>query len=127
MNKAIARYDPAADRLDWLMGTGQDRTHMVIVSGDQKRLFTTNVASATICILEQITVARRGGPPPGAPPPGAAGRAPTGRGSTTDWSVTVVPSAPVPKDLICLRTAGSSGWPTLRLAASRLSMPPRKS
>jgi DNA-binding beta-propeller fold protein YncE len=72
--KVVGRYDPATRKVDWVIGTGQDRTHMVIVSGDQKRLFTTNVASATICILEQITVARRGGPPPG-----------------TDWNVTVVP------------------------------------
>ena len=76
---------------------GCGSAHMVIVSGDQKRLFTTNVASATVCILDQITVARRGGPPPGVPPPGAAGRGPTGRGSNgfppsaTDWNVTVVP------------------------------------
>jgi YVTN family beta-propeller protein len=83
-----------------VIGTGQDGTHMVIVSGDQKRLFTTNVASATVCILEQITVARRGGPPPGAAPPGAASRGPTGRGSNgfppsaTNWNVTVVPVGP---------------------------------
>jgi YVTN family beta-propeller protein len=73
--KAVGRYDPATRKVDWVIGTGQDRTHMVIVSGDQRRLFTTNVASATICILEQITVARRGGFPP----------------PTTDWNVTVVP------------------------------------
>jgi YVTN family beta-propeller protein len=95
--KVVGRYDPSTRRVDWVIGTGQDRTHMVIVSGDQKRLFTTNVASATICILEQITVARRGGPPPGTPPPGVAGRGPTGRGAggfpppATDWNVTVVP------------------------------------
>lgn len=94
--KVVGRYDPATRTVDWVIGTGQDRTHMVIVSGDHKRLFTTNVASATISILEQITVARRGGPPPGTPPP-AAGRGPTGRGAngipppTTDWNVTVVP------------------------------------
>src|ERR1051326_6248459 len=27
MNKAIGRYDPATDHVDWLMGTGQDLTH----------------------------------------------------------------------------------------------------
>jgi len=69
---------------------------MVIVSSDEKRLFTTNVASATVSILEQFTVTRRGGPPPGTPPPGAA-RGAGGRGANgvppaaTDWRVTVVP------------------------------------
>lgn len=95
--KVVGRYDPSTRKVDWVIGTGQDRTHMVIVSGDQKRLFTTNVASATVCILDQVTVARRGGSRPGVPPPGAAGRGPTGRGSNgfppsaTDWNVTVVP------------------------------------
>ena len=27
-SKAIGRYDPATNKLDWSMGTGQDRTHM---------------------------------------------------------------------------------------------------
>lgn len=31
-NKLIARYDPTADRLDWLMGTGQDLTHMLVIN-----------------------------------------------------------------------------------------------
>ena len=93
--KVVGRYDPATRRVDWVIGTGQDRTHMVIVSGDEKRLFTTNVSSATVSILEEVAVARRGGPPRGTPPPGAAGRGPGGRGGAaapaTDWRVTVVP------------------------------------
>ncbi len=94
--KVVARYDPATRKVDWVIGTGQDRTHMVIVSSDEKRLFTTNVASATVSILEQFTVTRRGGPPPGTPPSGAA-RGAGGRGANgvppaaTDWRVTVVP------------------------------------
>src|SRR6188474_3853246 len=55
--KVVGRYDPATRRVDWVIGTGQDRTHMVIVSSDQKMLFTTNVSSATVSILEQFTVA----------------------------------------------------------------------
>ena len=96
--KVVARYDPATRRVDLVIGTGQDRTHMVIVSSDQKTLFTTNVASATVSILEQFTVTRRGGPPPGTPPPGAAARGAVGRGgapaAATDWRVTVVPVGP---------------------------------
>jgi len=95
--KVVGRYDPATRKVDWVIGTGQDRTHMVIVSSDEKRLFTTNVSSATVSILEQFTVTRRGGPPPGSPPPGAGGRGAVGRGasgappSITDWRITVVP------------------------------------
>jgi DNA-binding beta-propeller fold protein YncE len=93
--KVVGRYDPDTRRVDLVIGTGQDRTHMVIVSSDQKTLFTTNVSSATVSILEQFTVTRRGGPPPGTPPPGAAGRGAVGRAAAppaaTDWRVTVVP------------------------------------
>src|SRR5688500_2194080 len=31
-NRAIARYDPAANRIDWRFETGQDGTHMVLGS-----------------------------------------------------------------------------------------------
>ena len=90
--KVVGRYDPSTRKLDWVMGTGQDRTHMVIVSNDLKRLFTTNVASATVSILEQTAGARQGGPPPGG---GRDGRGPAGRGPIgpppANWQVTVVP------------------------------------
>ena len=95
--KVVGRYDPETRTVDWVIGTGQDRTHMVIVSNDQRLLFTTNVSSASVSILEQFTVTRRGGPPPGTPAPGAAPGTAAGRGGrgtpppTTDWRVTVVP------------------------------------
>ena len=31
-NKVVGRYDPATQSVDWVVGTGQDRTHMVVVS-----------------------------------------------------------------------------------------------
>ena len=99
--KVLGRYDPSIRKLDLVIGTGQDRTHMVIVSSDLKRLFTSNVSSATVCIIEQTIGAQRGGPPPGLPPPpGASGRGPAGpvpagrgpnRPSISDWAVAVVP------------------------------------
>jgi YVTN family beta-propeller protein len=33
------------------MGTGQDRTHMIFVTPNQKKIYTTNVTSATVSIL----------------------------------------------------------------------------
>ena len=50
-SKAVGRYDPATHKLDWSMGTGQDRTHMIYVSNNGKKIYTTNVASGTISIL----------------------------------------------------------------------------
>ncbi len=91
--KAIGSYDPAIDKIDWVMGTGQDRTHMLYVFPDGKRILTTNVSSATVTILEKTE--RPAGMPPG-PPPGNGGQggpppgpppAPPGG----NWEETVIP------------------------------------
>lgn len=47
-NRAVARYDPASDKIDWIMGTGQNGTHMVVVAPDLKRLYTANIGSNTV-------------------------------------------------------------------------------
>ena len=52
-NKVIGRYDPASQRVDWILGTGQDRTHMIVVTPDLERIFTSNVNSDSISIIEQ--------------------------------------------------------------------------
>jgi YVTN family beta-propeller protein len=99
--KAIGSYDPAAAKIDWIMGTGQDRTHMLFVFPDGKRILTTNVNSATVTIMEK-TEGRAGGPPPGMPPfPGQppAGQRPQGAQPSGppptppggDWRLTVIP------------------------------------
>jgi YVTN family beta-propeller protein len=69
--KAIGRYDPASGKIDWIMGTGQNRTHMIYVTADQKQVYTTNVSSATVSILEKVA-------PPMGPP-------------RMDWNQTVIP------------------------------------
>jgi YVTN family beta-propeller protein len=52
-NKAIARYDPAADKIDWQFETGQNATHMVLLSKDAKTIFTSNIASDSISHIVQ--------------------------------------------------------------------------
>lgn len=66
-NKVIGRYDPAAQRVDWILGTGQDRTHMIAVSHSLDRIVTSNVNSATISIIEQAPPPSGGFNPPGGP------------------------------------------------------------
>jgi YVTN family beta-propeller protein len=51
--KAIGNYDPVTKKIDWIMGTGQNRTHMVYVFPDLKRVVTTNVSSGTVSMIEQ--------------------------------------------------------------------------
>ena len=94
-NKVAGRYDPATQTIDWLIGTGQDRTHMIVVSSSLDRVFTSNVSSATISIIEQVDAPSFGPPrgtpagssPPPGPPPGIPRKTwrianvPAGRGS----------------------------------------------
>ena len=95
-SKAIGRYDPATQRIDWIMGTGEDRTHMIWVNPTLDKIVTSNVSSGTVSIIE----AGPGGGPFGGPPPGGAqgqtGRGPQagpppGRGGNQqNWEVTDV-------------------------------------
>jgi YVTN family beta-propeller protein len=83
--KSIGSYDPQIAKVDWVLGTGQDRTHMIWVSEDRNRIVTTNVNSGTVSIIDKV--------PPGAPapPPGAPNSAPS-RPSPPggNWEQTVI-------------------------------------
>lgn len=87
--KAIGSYDPGTSTINWIMGTGQNRTHMIYVFPGARKIITTNVNSATVTILEHTD--RPAGVPPG-PPPGAPGRMGTLPGPPGgDWNETVIP------------------------------------
>lgn len=53
-NRIVGRYDWSADRIDWAMGTGQNTTHMVVVSKDGT-VFTANIGSDTITIIDRTS------------------------------------------------------------------------
>jgi YVTN family beta-propeller protein len=63
--KAVCRWDPATQKVDWVMGTGRNRTHMVLVSKDLKTVFTSDDGSAMVSFIEQAST-------PEAPPVGGA-------------------------------------------------------
>ena len=101
-SKSVARFDPATNSFDWAMGTGQNRTHMIYVSPDAQRVYTTNVSSGTVSILVDTLIQGGFGPPPGAggPPPQGGGSPPPGAGGPPpgfkpqphrDWVQTVIP------------------------------------
>ena len=75
--KAIARYDPETNKVDWILGTGQNRIHMIYVSRDAQRIVTTNVNSGTVSIIDKAPV-HTPGPASGS------------RGMSFDWNQTVV-------------------------------------
>ncbi len=83
--KAIGSYDPSTHKIDWVLGTGQNRTHMIAVSPTLRRIVTTNVSSGSVTIIEPSRGQPRG---PGAPSTSATGPPPAPR---SDWDETVVP------------------------------------
>jgi YVTN family beta-propeller protein len=91
--KAVASYDPTTAKIDWIMGTGQNRTHMIYVTPDQKRIYTTNVSSATVSILEKVALPPMGPPPGVHPPQGAQPLAPPPGANQPrmEWNETVIP------------------------------------
>jgi DNA-binding beta-propeller fold protein YncE len=89
-NKIVGRYDPASHAIDWVLGTGQDRTHMVVADETQNRIFTSNVNSGTISIIEQVVLPAPG-PPQGAAPGAAPPPQPQGP-QRRDSQITNVPS-----------------------------------
>ena len=52
-NRIVGRYDPAANKIDWMMGTGQATTHMVIAGKVPDQLFTANIGGDTISVIEK--------------------------------------------------------------------------
>jgi YVTN family beta-propeller protein len=77
--KSVGRYDPATGKLDWSMGTGQDRTHMIYVTSDSKKVYTTNVSAGTVSILVDSLLRPAPSPNGFTPPP------------HQDWVQTVIP------------------------------------
>ncbi|MDE3124514.1 MAG: YncE family protein, partial [Bacteroidota bacterium] len=74
--KCIGRYNPVLQQIDWVMGTGQDRTHMIYVTPNGENVYTTNVASGTVSILTTMMFT----PFPSAP-------------AHHDWEQTLIPTA----------------------------------
>ncbi len=83
-SKLIGRYDPASQRIDWLLGTGQNTTHMLLVSRDTNTIFTANIGSDSITAIERAA-------------------------SPLDWNETVIPVGKGPEG-IDLSPDGKELW-----------------
>ncbi len=54
VNRLVARYDPVANQVDWLFGTGQATTHMLIANADASLIFTANIGSNSISAIQRV-------------------------------------------------------------------------
>jgi YVTN family beta-propeller protein len=52
VNRAVARYDPATNRVERVIETGQEGTHMLVVAPDGRRIYTANIGSDTVSVID---------------------------------------------------------------------------
>jgi len=53
LNRLIARYDPVSQKVEWMYGTGQATTHMLIANAGGSLIFTSNIGSNTVSAIER--------------------------------------------------------------------------
>jgi YVTN family beta-propeller protein len=82
---AIARLDMESRQVDWIMGTGQTWTHMLVLTPDLQHIYTSNVRAGSVSLFDLQPAPI---PPafPSAPRPQAPGPPPQ------EWVHTVVPT-----------------------------------
>jgi YVTN family beta-propeller protein len=57
--KTIGRYDPAANKVEWMLGIGQDGTHMMVLAKDRQTMWVPNRGSNSVSVIDGVV----GGPP----------------------------------------------------------------
>lgn len=52
VSQSIARYNPRNGSVDWRVKTEQKGTHMLVISPDRKRIYTANIGSDSVSVIE---------------------------------------------------------------------------
>ncbi len=91
--RTVSRYDPATGRIDWVLGTGIPRSHMLTLSKDASKIFVTSMSAGMVGIVER---------PPVEEQPEQSRRA-------SDWTITTIPTGPRAEGLD-LSPDGSELW-----------------
>jgi YVTN family beta-propeller protein len=63
LSRAVARLDPATERVDWVMGTGQKIGHMLVVHPKRPVIYTINLLNDNVSVIE-LDKGGEPGPPP---------------------------------------------------------------
>jgi YVTN family beta-propeller protein len=64
LSRTVARYDPAADKVDLIVGTGQSITHMLVLHPKRAVVYTADILSNTASVIELEKQQQTPGPPP---------------------------------------------------------------
>jgi YVTN family beta-propeller protein len=58
-SRVVARYDVAKGEIDWIAGTGAEVSHMVVVGAGETKIYTANIGSDSISVLDLTEAPRR--------------------------------------------------------------------
>jgi DNA-binding beta-propeller fold protein YncE len=90
--QAIGRLDPASNEIDWMMGTGQGHTNLLVITKDLKKIFTVNTSSNSVSAITPWDTPGAYAPPLWKVTTIPVGDAPEGIGMSPDenevWAVT---------------------------------------
>src|SRR5712691_4101982 len=51
-SRVVARYDVPSGAIDWISGSGQEVTHMVVVAPGEKKIYTANIGSDSVSVID---------------------------------------------------------------------------
>lgn len=58
-SRVVARYDVPSGVIDWIGGSGAEVTHMVVVTPNEKRIYTANMGSDSVTLFDLSEAPRR--------------------------------------------------------------------
>ncbi len=57
-SRVVARYEVASGAIDWISGSGANVTHMVVVTPDEKKIYTANIGSDSVTVFDLTNAPR---------------------------------------------------------------------
>ena len=54
-SRSIARYDPDSNKVDWTRDSGQGGAHLLVMTGDRNKIFTSNIDSDSVGMFERAS------------------------------------------------------------------------
>jgi YVTN family beta-propeller protein len=57
-SRVVARYDVPSGAVDWISGSGANVTHMVVVMPGEKKIYTANIGSDSVSVIDMTNAPR---------------------------------------------------------------------
>ena len=58
-SRTVARFDAKTERVDWVGGTGQEVSHMLVIAGDGNQVYVANMGSDSVSVLDLTNAPRQ--------------------------------------------------------------------